>query len=571
MKRMMQRRIMSAFVVLSMLFLVACGSGDNTPQNSDEKTGSVSTEQSASSGFTSTESFDPFGKYEPAIDITVGRATNSTYKFIEGESFDNNIWNTEYKNVLGINIKNSFIVDSSQYESKVNVVIASGNIPDLMSVSAKQTKMLMDADLIYDISGIFDDYASPLLKKVVTGDPKIAAASKIEGKLMGIPVPWGLDFQVPEVYIRSDWMKKLSLPEPKTFGDLLKIAETFVTQDPDGDKKKDTIGIPLNKDLSLTSGVGDFGAWLNMLHAYKGIWLKDDSGNLVYSSIQPEMRAALQKLQELYRNGIIDQEFSVKDGGKVAQDIVAENVGLYIGVFWSPAYPLQDLKNKNPDSDWNVYPIFSVDDKPALSQASVNISQFFVIKKKCEHPEAILKLCNLTLEDRFGSRSEEWSKITMSDKYKNMQTHKYSVIEMETPTLNRDLFNEVQAAMDSNDPSKLILQGSKDDYNGSQKFLKGDNKFWNIYRVRGDKNGGMGVAKKILDSDSIKYNEFFGIPGPVAIEKGSTMDKLENEIFTKIVMDAAPISDFDKFAEQWKKIGGDDLTKEVNDWYAKNK
>jgi putative aldouronate transport system substrate-binding protein len=565
MKLKMFRRIMSVLVLLAMVFITACGSSAvKNDAASSVDAGTTKAEES-----TTAEAIDPTAKYEPAIDLTAGRSSNSSYKFVDGESFDNNIWITEYKDVLGINLKHSFVVDESQYDAKVNVAIASGDIPDVMMVTAKQTKMLMEADLIHEISDVFDNYASPMTKNAVMSDEKAFSASKIEGKLMGIPMLWAIDFQVPMIWIRSDWMKKLNLSEPKTADDVLKIAEAFVNQDPDGNGKKDTLGISLDKGLG--GGVGDFRGWINMFHAYKGIWQKDASGSLVYSSIQPEMRAALQKMAELYKNGIIDREFAVKDGGKIAQDVVAEKAGIQVGLFWNPAWPLQDLKNKNAASDWTPYPLLSADDKPALAQVNVKVDQFYVISKKCTHPEALIKLANLQFDNLYGSRMGQWEKVSQSDKYKALQTFKYPIIGMEPPTYNRDIFTEVQAAIESNDGSKLIYTASKEDWEKGNQFLKGDMKGWNNQKIRWEKNGSMGVIINVLNNKALMYNENYGVPGPVAVEKTSTMDKLENETFTKIIMNAAPIDDFDKFIGQWKKTGGDDLTKEVNDWYAKNK
>jgi len=33
-------------------------------------------------------------------------------------------------------------------------------------------------------------------------------------------------------------------------------------------------------------------------------------------------------------------------------------------------------------------------------------------------------------------------------------------------------------------------------------------------------------------------------------------------------MGAASIDEFDKFVAQWKQLGGDQITAEVNEWYA---
>lgn len=562
------RTILAVFMVL--ILLSAC-----TPGNS--KTGNETSAQAQSSGTAADSTIasipaDPFGKYEPAINLTAGRSTGNEYKFIDGEDFDNNIWISEYRDTLGINLKNSFVVDSTQYESKVNVIIASGDIPDIMLVNAKQAKMLMESDLIHEISNVVDQYGSELTKKMLTDDPMTLSVSRIEGKLMGIPFVQALDLQIPEIWIRSDWMKKLDLPEPKTANDVFKIAEAFVTQDPDGNERNDTIGISFDKGLvNGAPGFGEFTGWLNMFHAYKEIWLKDSSGNLVYSSIQPEMKAALQKLQDLYKAGIIDQEFGVKDGGKIAQDIIGEKLGIVIGAFWNPVWPMQDLKNKNPESDWTPYSLQPSDDMTVLAQIDSKIDNFFVISKKCKNPEALVKITNLMFENLFGGRAVEWSKTALSEKYIIYPTYKYALVYIEPPTLNRDVFHEVLEAAETDDTSKLTHENSKQDYDASKLFLDGDMKYWNNYKIRWDKNGGMGLCESIIKSGNLKYNEFFGVPGPVEVERSATMKKLENEIFTKIIMNVAPISEFDKYVEQWKSIGGNDLTKEINEWYAKNK
>jgi putative aldouronate transport system substrate-binding protein len=54
-------------------------------------------------------------------------------------------------------------------------------------------------------------------------------------------------------------------------------------------------------------------------------------------------------------------------------------------------------------------------------------------------------------------------------------------------------------------------------------------------------------------------------------DKGANLDKIKSETFMKIITGNAPISEFDKFVDDWKKLGGDQITKEVNDWYAKQK
>ncbi|MNR63926.1 hypothetical protein D3C85_1863950 [compost metagenome] len=54
------------------------------------------------------------------------------------------------------------------------------------------------------------------------------------------------------------------------------------------------------------------------------------------------------------------------------------------------------------------------------------------------------------------------------------------------------------------------------------------------------------------------------------VERKSTLEKLQNEVFVKIILGDS-IETFDKFVDDWKKLGGEQITTEVNDWYKASK
>jgi len=97
--------------------------------------------------------------------------------------------------------------------------------------------------------------------------------------------------------------------------------------------------------------------------------------------------------------------------------------------------------------------------------------------------------------------------------------------------------------------------------------LEGDEKSWGYYKVFGP-DGSYKVIEQMLDQNLFLRSEYFGPPTPTMGEKNSTLDTLVKETFTKIIMGAAPIEEFDKFVANWKQLGGDQITKEVNEWAA---
>ncbi len=62
-------------------------------------------------------------------------------------------------------------------------------------------------------------------------------------------------------------------------------------------------------------------------------------------------------------------------------------------------------------------------------------------------------------------------------------------------------------------------------------------------------------------------DSFVGAPTETMTSKQAILDKLVLETYVNIIK-GAPISEFDAMVNQWKQLGGDDMTEEVNEWYS---
>ena len=71
------------------------------------------------------------------------------------------------------------------------------------------------------------------------------------------------------------------------------------------------------------------------------------------------------------------------------------------------------------------------------------------------------------------------------------------------------------------------------------------------------------VIKNYVDEDRILLSELRGADPAGYAQVKSTLQKQEDEAFTKIIM-GAPIEEFDTFVETWKKLGGEAATEEIN-------
>ncbi|MNI37326.1 Lipoprotein LipO precursor [compost metagenome] len=341
--------------------------------------------------------------------------------------------------------------------------------------------------------------------------------------------------------------------------DVFKISEAFTNQDPDGNSKKDTFGLGVDK--LLWDGFPGLEGFFNSYHAYPNMWIPDASGKLVSGNTQPEMKMALGKLQELYKSGQIDKEFGIKDSTKVAESLNSGKLGMYYGQAWTPIWPMQDGKNLDPAMEWQSYPIPSIDAKPARPQSPFPIKQYFVVKKGFKHTEALVKLMNLWKDQSIKDQPEVYGSKD------GIAFFQYAVTAGADPHQNIKNHLKMAEALKTKDTSVLTADETLG-YNVLLKYVNGDNKSWANYKVFGP-NSSYSVINRYLTEKLILHDAFYGAPTPTMSEKMAAINKLQLEAFTKIIMGEAPIDHFDKYVNDYNKLGGDQMLQEVNAWYAK--
>ena len=561
----MNRRNKAALLypsLAALLLTAACSNANPSPGNE----GAPANE---TDGTAPAESSGPLTKYDPELTLTSVRSDLGTnYKYDEGETIDNNIWVQTYQEQLGIKLKYDWVVPGDQFGQKFSVALASNNLPDAFSVDNKNLKLLADNGVIADLTDAYETYATPLTKSVIEGDGgAMLETAKVGGRLMAIPETLSMLDNIDMIWIRKDWLEKLNLPVPATLDELVKTAEAFVTQDPDGNGKADTYGFAINNDAVSggTTGWADIAPIFYAFHAYPNGWIKDASGKLVNGTIQPEVKTALAFLQDLYARKMIDPEFGVKDGAKVAESTTAGKIGIAYGMMWNSIWPLNSSKENAEDpGDWIPIPPVSSDDQPLLSLVSNPVTNFHVVNKDFKHPEALIKMVNLWVENTMGENGD-------NDKYsttpEGKEVFKLSMFRVWKPKQNLESYLAVKEALNSSDPSGLSNSTDKANYGKVLAYHQdGDLKSWGYAAVFGP-NGSQSILEEIDKKKLYKYNEFYGAPTQTMIDKGATLAKMQNETFLKIIMGKAPIEEFDAFVDQWKRLGGDQITKEVNEWY----
>jgi len=558
----MKKRTLLICVMVFMLLLSACASNGGNKKNGSN--GEANSASSQNNGGAKEEANavqeDPFKMAEP-IDISIIKSVVPDLKLPAGESIENNHYAQYVAEKTNINFKVLWYATGDDFTQKQKLAIASNDLPDIMSVDETTFRSLVEGGQIEDLTEYFDKYATEKVRSMYgfANNMPLEKAT-IDGKLYAMPNISVLADSISMLWVRQDWLDKLSLPAPKTVDDVATIAKAFIEQDPDGNNKSDTIGL-VGNNIELYSfaytGSYDFTGIFHAFDSYPGLWLKDENGKAVYGSTTEGTKQALAKLKQMYQDGLIDKEFMIrKDPGQLVN---SGKAGLFFGPWWTP-WPLGDSIKVDPAADWKPYLIQDAQGKYNTHMVPPT-TQFLVVKKGFKHPEALIKHINFYLStetDLPGSRDKDEEDQRLDIKlaqhlYPLYTTFDYpDAVARKHDMLTKALSGEL--ALEELTPE---MQGHYDRWQRDLENPKADPGDWSApyaYLYGG------GLLKQKMDKEV--YNAFTATTKTMG-QRWANLLKMEKETFFKIVAGDKSIDEFDKFVEEWKQQGGDQITAEV--------
>ena len=501
----------------------------------------------------------PFGKYKQSVTLGVGMGVDPNFKTYTGETPSNNPWIKAIKDTLNVNIQIDWMVTNQNMEQKMDLAITSNTLPDAMVVSQFQFNQMVKADELADLTEVYQKYASPVMKSII--DSTNGAAKEtvtFNGKMLALPSVYAEDISM--MWIRKDWLNRLGLPLPSTMDELEQTVKAIVEKDPDGNGRADTVGIATGISLYDDFHAGPESFNLNPIfsayNAYPGFWLKGSNGKPVYGSIQPEMKAALAKLRDLYGKGLIDQEMGIRESA--AEAVIDGKAGIFFAPFSAGYWPVPEALKNNPRANWQAYALPLDANGKFNAKVFKPTKSFVVVRKGYEHPEAVIKAANLILRDEYkygidfqplrntlSPRDEiSISVKALNDVLTGIRKPEDFAGKVEYSLLNNDL-NTINN-------TKLAPYDNLD----IEYWDTRDNNFKRAYSL-------MVGGRNLLDPNLNKVKSvYYSHTDTMETEWRHLLDS-EMDLFTQIIMGVAPLEAFDQWANDWKRQGGDQITKEV--------
>lgn len=258
-------------------------------------------------------------------------------------------------------------LDGGPSKEKRQISLASGDYPALYMLipwvdqfTQADLLKLSNQGVVLPLNDLIDKYG-PNIKKALDANPEFKKmATAPDGKIYGLP-QWVDCFHCSyqdKLWMNSDWLKKVGLPQPKTTDDMRAVLEAFKTKDPNGNGKADEI--PLSADTRDALIPYFMNAFIYDPQGTSG----NNASTLVLNNGKVDLQAnkdgwkqGLTYLKGLYADGLIDKgAFTQNPDGLLAQGNNADNVILGSATVLHPGIAVTIGSKDGRDKQYNAVP-----------------------------------------------------------------------------------------------------------------------------------------------------------------------------------------------------------------------
>lgn len=389
---MKSKSIRSAFLLLlaSSMMIAGCGGGNNNKNESQAESS-----PGASTGASSSAA--------PAMDTTP-----ISFSFFGADSSPD--WNNMQDDVgkeitkkTGVTINAEYDVGSGGGQSRIQLMAASGEVPDLL-FGKSEIKYLVDAGELLDLTDLIDKYA-PNIKKLYGDNMNRLKYSNDDQGIYSIPTNVGVDQQSFDAFggfeIQHRVLEELGYPEVKTVEDYEKVLKEYVAKHPTTDGQP-TIPLTLNADdwkimitvtnpAFITTGAPDDGEYYVDPKTY--------NAELHYK--RPEEKEYFRWLNKMFNEGLLDKDTFVQKDDQYKAKIAS---GRVLGLI-SQEWEYQDAENALKSAGKNEYtyahfPVTMSSEYKDHSFQSVGVDGYGIsISKNCKDPVRAIQFLDWLASD----------------------------------------------------------------------------------------------------------------------------------------------------------------------------
>lgn len=318
------------------------------------------------------------------------------------------------------------LVPASSAAEKLNVVLASGDLPDVimgMNVSNDQQAMYGQQGTFLPLNDLIEKYGVET-KKMFEQRPLVKESiTSADGNIYALPSP-NECYQCSmrqKMWIYQPWLDKLGLQMPTTTEEFYKVLKAFKTEDPNGNGKADEIpmsGAPIAQGANAVTSIENFLVNSFTYAPYTRIYLDNGKATVPYN--QEGWKEGLKYLHTLYQEGLIDPQAFTQDASQLLK--LGENPEIPILGASSASNMSAITQLSGSSGRWLDYVAVPPLKGPS-GQAITPIDPYqvgggaYVITSSSANPEVAFRLADLlysqdmTLRSNYGVEDRDWKYV----------------------------------------------------------------------------------------------------------------------------------------------------------------
>lgn len=543
----------TALLTLALLFVAGCGmigGGDG---------GGGAAAGPDMGDWTRTAWRQPFPE---TVTVTIAEDEMAHAVFPEGYDIFNTLWAERWLEEFNVEVVVDWV--SADYELQTNLVIAAGNLPDMIWLTPVQFQQALDANLVEDITDEIAAWSSPGLARLLASEQNVFDTAHRDGRAFSIPrLHYGFITQTPYFWVRKDLYEQAGSPPINTVADFENLALYF----------QQNLDVPF--PIVMDDGLHTFFNGIPMFNGHSAgrtrQWFTGPDGTILSSYESPGFAEAIRYFARWYEMGLMHPEFATIDWDMMSGEIVSGNSVMEFGANWR-GWPWQNVvTNFTEDSYLIVLPM------PTPDGSRAQIPIFFanyghnVVRRGYEFPEIL----PILLSDYVYMLNEASLAGNLPVEY----IEPFTINEMHHTTgpfwIAFPHYDDVVAVLNALDDHAA---GNEPTFTSSYQVLYFNEIIrWVDHREldgmgrfaqMGNRRSSLAMGVYYEDNNMFLQCRAWGPMPQEVLDLGGITDSIIEEGVVRLIMGLDPIEHWEVVLEDWRQAGGNTMTAAINEMYG---